>query len=107
MRHRRLAAAAALAVAAALAGRELLSGPHPSAAVDPGAVESPGLPPDAFAARVVRVVDGDTLLAEPAGGSGAVRVRVIGIDTPETVKPDTPVRCYGPQAGAFTKHLLP
>jgi len=36
-----------------------------------------------------------------------VRVRVIGVDTPETVKPDTPVRCYGPQASAFTKHLLP
>jgi micrococcal nuclease len=96
-----------LALAGILAGRELLAGPHPAAAVDPGAVESPALPPDAFAARVVRVVDGDTLLAEPAGGSGAVRVRVIGIDTPETVKPDTPVRCYGPQASTFTKHLLP
>src|SRR5256885_6995400 len=105
MRRRTLAAA--FAVAAILAGRELLSGPHPAAAVDPGAVESPALPPGAFAARVVRVVDGDTLLAAPAGGSGVVRVRVIGIDTPETVKPDTPVRCYGPQASAFTKHLLP
>ena len=105
--RRRSLAAAGLAVAAVLAGRELLSGPHPAAAVDPGAVESPAIPPGAFAARVVRVVDGDTLLAAPAGGSGVVRVRVIGIDTPETVKPDTPVRCYGPQASAFTKHLLP
>ena len=34
-------------------------------------------------------------------------MRIIGVDTPETVKPDTPVRCYGPQASAFTKHLLP
>src|SRR4051812_48013258 len=107
MRHRRLATTAALAIAAILAGRELMSGPHPAAAVDPGAVESPAPPPDAFAARVLRVVDGDTLLATPAGGSGVVRVRVIGIDTPETVKPGTPVRCYGPQASAFTKHLLP
>jgi micrococcal nuclease len=105
--RRRTLAAAGLALAAVLAGRELLSGPHPAAAVDPGAVESPALPPDAFAARVVRVVDGDTLLASPAGGSGVVRVRVIGVDTPETVKPGTPVRCYGPQASAFTKHLLP
>ena len=32
---------------------------------------------------------------------------VLGVDTPETVKPDTPVRCYGPQSSAFTKHLLP
>src|SRR3954451_10689574 len=104
---RRALAAAGLAVAAILAGRELLAGPHPAAAVDPGAVESPALPPGAFAARGVRVVGGDTLLATPAGGSGVVRVRVIGIDTPETVKPGSPVACYGPQASAFTKHLLP
>src|SRR3954454_1976655 len=105
--RRRTLAAAGLPVAAIRAGRELLSGPHPAAAVDPGAVESPALPPDAFAARVVRVVDGDTLLATPAGGSGAVRGRGIGVYTPETLKPGTPVRCYGPQASAFTKHLLP
>ena len=42
-----------------------------------------------------------------AGTTQSVRVRVIGVDTPETVKPDTPVRCYGPQASAFTKRLLP
>jgi micrococcal nuclease len=73
--------------------------------VDPGPVESPSLPADAFAASVVRVVDGDTFLASVNGGR-ALRVRVIGVDTPETVKPNTPVRCYGPQASAFTKHLL-
>jgi micrococcal nuclease len=33
-------------------------------------------------------------------------VRVIGVDTPETVKPGVPVRCYGPQASAFAKQLL-
>jgi micrococcal nuclease len=105
--RRRTLAAAGLALAAVLAGRELFGQPQAPAAVDPGAVESPATPSGAFAARVVRVVDGDTLLAAPAGGSGVVRVRVIGVDTPETVKPGTPVRCYGPQASAFTKHLLP
>jgi micrococcal nuclease len=75
--------------------------------VDPGPVTSPPIPADAFAARVDRVVDGDTFLATAAGTTTSVRVRVIGIDTPETVKPDTPVRCYGPQASTFTKHLLP
>src|SRR3954471_9642952 len=105
--RRRTLAAAGLAIAAILAGRELFGQPSAPAAVDPGAVESPAQPSDAFAARVVRVVDGDTLLATPAGGSGAVRVRVIGVDTPETVKPGSPVACYGPQASAFTKHLLP
>src|SRR5437764_768828 len=73
---------------------------------DPGPVGSPQIPAAAFTASVVRVVDGDTFLARVGSGPD-VRVRVIGIDTPETVKPDTPVRCYGPQASAFTKHLLP
>ena len=106
MRARQVAAAAAV-VAAVLAGHELTKAPAAPAAVDPGAVESPAIPADAFAARIDRVVDGDTFLATMAGTTQSVRVRVIGVDTPETVKPDTPVRCYGPQASAFTKRLLP
>lgn len=51
---------------------------------------------------VVRVIDGDTVELEHTG-----RARLIGIDTPETVKPNTPVQCYGPQASAATKRLLP
>ena len=35
------------------------------------------------------------------------RVRLIGIDTPETKKPNTPVECFGPEASAFTASLLP
>ena len=34
-------------------------------------------------------------------GGDVETVRVIGVDTPETVKPDTPVQCFGPQASAF------
>ena len=75
--------------------------------VDPGPLESPSIPAGAFPASVVRVVDGDTFLAKVGGTGRALRVRVIGVDTPETVKPNTPVRCFGPQASAFTKHLLP
>jgi micrococcal nuclease len=33
-------------------------------------------------------------------------VRLLGIDTPETVDPDRPVGCFGPEASAYTKHLL-
>ena len=33
-------------------------------------------------------------------------VRYIGVDTPETVKPDTPVQCFGPRASAFDHHLV-
>jgi micrococcal nuclease len=106
MRPRHVAAGVAV-VAAVLVGHELTKGPGVAPAVDPGAVPSPAVPGDAFAARVDRVVDGDTFLATVAGSRGPVRVRVIGVDTPETVKPGTPVRCFGPQASAFTKRLLP
>jgi micrococcal nuclease len=34
-------------------------------------------------------------------------VRLIGIDTPETKKPNSPIECYGPEASAFTAALLP
>jgi endonuclease YncB( thermonuclease family) len=50
--------------------------------------------------RAVRAVDGDTLEVAIDGGATET-VRLIGVDTPETVKPDTPVQCFGPQASAF------
>ncbi|HEY2477307.1 MAG TPA: thermonuclease family protein [Solirubrobacterales bacterium] len=50
--------------------------------------------------RVVRAVDGDTLEVALDGGATET-VRLIGVDTPETVKPDTPVQCFGPRASAF------
>ena len=54
---------------------------------------------------VVRAVDGDTIIVD--GGDGRVEdVRLLGIDTPETVDPRRPVGCYGPEASAFTKHLV-
>jgi micrococcal nuclease len=56
-------------------------------------------------ARLRTVVDGDTVTVEIDGRTE--RVRLIGIDTPETKKPDTPVECFGPEASAFTTSLLP
>lgn len=55
-------------------------------------------------AFVNRVVDGDTI--EVQIGDRVEDVRYIGVDTPETVKPDTPVQCFGPQASAFNHRLL-
>jgi micrococcal nuclease len=55
-------------------------------------------------ALVTRVVDGDTIEAR-LGGRGE-DVRLIGVDTPETVKPDTPVQCFGERASHFTKRRL-
>ena len=53
-------------------------------------------------ARVERVVDGDTVILSSGLGSS----RLVGVDTPETVKPDTPVQCFGPRASAFSKRVL-
>jgi micrococcal nuclease len=55
-------------------------------------------------ARVERVVDGDTIVVALDGREE--RVRYIGIDTPETVKPNTPVQCYGPAAHDLNQRLL-
>lgn len=51
--------------------------------------------------QVRRVVDGDTV--ELTNGQ---KVRMLNIDTPETVKANTPVMCYGLEASNFTKKLL-
>ena len=68
-------------------------------------VTSPTSPDDDTNAAVVRVVDGDTVDVRIA--DRVERVRLIGIDTPESVRPDSPVECYGPEASAFTTQLLP
>ena len=54
---------------------------------------------------MTRVVDGDTIHVEVRGFDDTVRL--IGIDTPETKKPRTPVQCGGPEASAQTEKLLP
>src|SRR4051812_23102365 len=56
------------------------------------------------AATVSRVVDGDTVIARLADNS-EITVRLIGIDTPETVKPGTPIECGGQQASDLMRQL--
>ena len=53
---------------------------------------------------VDHVVDGDTLVVTVAGTP--VTVRLIGMDTPETVDPRKPVGCYGPEASAEAKRIF-
>jgi micrococcal nuclease len=62
-------------------------------------------PSGPITAKVTHVVDGDTIDIAMPGGSEET-VRYIGIDTPETVKPDTPVQCGGPKAHAVNERLV-
>ncbi|QLK86249.1 thermonuclease family protein [Staphylococcus sp. 17KM0847] len=54
---------------------------------------------------VKRVIDGDTIIVSKPGQEDE-RVRLIGVDTPETVKPNTPVQPYGKAASNYTKKHL-
>ena len=70
------------------------------------AVQHAGEPavPEALAEgehQVLRVVDGDTLLL-----TSNARVRLIGVNTPETVRPDHPVEAWGPEASRFTQEFI-
>jgi micrococcal nuclease len=56
-------------------------------------------------ARVERVVDGDTV--EVTLSTGRERIRLLGIDTPETVHPTKPTECFGPEASARLAELAP
>ncbi len=60
---------------------------------------TPGKP-----AVVTRVIDGDTVEVRFRGR--ILDVRLIGVDTPETVDPSEPVGCYGPAASRFTEQEL-
>jgi micrococcal nuclease len=80
------------------------------AAVASGCTRGSTSPGDAAAddpsvAVVTDVVDGDTLTVELAGRRE--RVRLIGIDTPESVAPDRPVQCFGPEASLALTGLAP
>ena len=56
--------------------------------------------------KVTHVVDGDTLDVSIRDGvlnRGFTRIRLWGVDTPETVKPNTPKQHFGPEASRFTR----
>lgn len=59
---------------------------------------------DILYGRVVKVTDGDTIQVAAQGRT--TPVRLIGVDTPETVSPDEPVGYFGKEASAHTKETL-
>ncbi|HEX2046235.1 MAG TPA: thermonuclease family protein [Acidimicrobiales bacterium] len=93
-RRGRLLALALVAVAVSACGRAAEPAPTPAPAS--------GNLPAGVDAVVRKVVDGDTI--EISGGE---RVRLIGIDTPETSDPNRPVGCFGREASRFTAGLVP
>jgi len=102
---------ALIAVVAALGAGCSGSGDASQATPTTEAAESPVLPGarspqgDVIPDLVVdRIVDGDTVKVTIEGEQ--VSVRLIGIDTPETVKPNTDVECFGPEASAFADRQL-
>jgi micrococcal nuclease len=70
-----------------------------------GMLANPSHAQDRPTVTVSRVVDGDTIEISPAI-DGKEEVRLIGVDTPETVDPSTGVQPYGPQASRFTTREL-
>ncbi len=82
----------------------------PSTSVAPDPSQTPIVGPDirgplSSDATVVYVTDGDTVILRI--GSAEEPTRLIGIDTPETKRPNTPVECFGKRASAAMASLLP
>jgi endonuclease YncB( thermonuclease family) len=107
----RLAALALLAVLLGGCGTALERGGGAPGGAPPGLATAraeraswPDPPGDAVRAEVRRVTDGDTFVATVGGREE--RVRVIGVDTPESVAPNRPVEPYGKQASAFAERAL-
>lgn len=57
-------------------------------------------------ATIVRVVDGDTFVALLDEEPGEFKIRMLGVNTPETVDPRKPVQCFGKEASNHLKSLL-
>jgi micrococcal nuclease len=72
-------------------------------AMTPAPVEV-SVPIASDSARVVRVVDGDTIRVDLNGVEETVRL--VGVNTPETVDPRRPVECFGKEASNAMKELL-
>jgi micrococcal nuclease len=93
---RRLATVIVIAAVLALGGGSLRQ--TLSDALDAGGGSGPRAGTSAI---VARVVDGDTIVLR-----GGERVRYIGMDTPESVKPGTPVQCYAKAASHENERLV-
>jgi micrococcal nuclease len=90
--------------AATAASTPTVSPPAPFESPTAQPTSAPEPTPSGEAATVIRVVDGDTIHARVNGTDE--KVRIIGMDSPETSKPGTPVECFAKEATAEAKRLL-
>ena len=86
---------AAVAIVVALMGGVVLAAPAQAYPAMPPGVQGPF--------TVIKVVDGDTIWID---NGGRLKIRMIGLDTPETVDPRKPVQCFGREASAQAKTIL-
>ena len=108
LKHRTLAAfilgcTAAISLTACATTTATIDDTRPGATTSSNAIQPVG---PVLTGQVVRVVDGYTVRVLVDGTTEDVSVRLIGIDTPETVAPGKPVECFGPEASAFAESLL-
>lgn len=89
-----------MALALALA---LFAGCSPSGSTRGGPASDPEGAGGA-GATVTRVIDGDTI--EVITGGREMTIRLIGVDTPESVHPSVPDECFGKRASTFTERSL-
>lgn len=77
----------------------------------PGQRRADGVPDGSQRATVVRVVDGDTVILRGTGDGVLpredTRVRLLEIDSPESVAPDRPVECFGEEAARGLAEMVP
>ena len=94
---RRLLAVATLLLLAAACSADTAGGASVAATPDHEHEEANAI--------VERVVDGDTIVVAIIGNRK--RVRLLGIDTPESVAVNRPEQCYGKESAAYLTSLLP
>ncbi len=83
-----------------------VAGSSPEPPPQPAVPAQPVVPAgNRLPAQVIRAVDGDTLKVRILAGGATIDVRLLGIDTPETHRPETPVECGGRRASRSMHRL--
>ncbi|EAD8646811.1 endonuclease [Listeria monocytogenes] len=75
-------------------------------ALIPGGATEGKVPENTVPVKLDHVVDGDTISVKFEGETKAKTVRLLLIDTPESVKPNTPVQSYAKEASNYMKELV-